>query len=166
MDLSVYVAQLAALPIASAQAPAAADEDRTAKIQVGAWFLSPWNPEAAPANFVKANRKGWWVGPQNNKEPLDAQYIDQETGLPHSLPPGSFVTSQYFWNQFGFDGTWVLEAVGDARISAGLVRKQRRISKNRVEFVNDKGSKPVMYIQIDRIGDGRTSGYPTLSKGR
>ena len=151
---ALCLAQLFALPLAVAQEPGVEDDGRSAKIQVGAWFLSPWNPEAAPANFVKANRKSWWVGPHNNKEPLDARYIDPETGLPHSLPRGSFVTSEYFWNQTGFDGAWVLEAIGDARISAGLVRNQKRISKNRVEFVIAKGAKPVMYIQIDRIGAG------------
>ena len=138
-------------PRASAQ-PAA--DDRTAKIQAGAWFLAHWNIEAAPANFFHTHVQKWHVGSPKNKKLADPQFIDSATGLPHSLPRGTVLTTGYFWNVAGFEGTWILEAVGDARISAVLARKQRRISKNRIEIVNDASFKPVMYVQIDHIGKG------------
>ncbi len=138
----------------NAQQAEPAVDQRKAKIQAGAWFLAPWNSEAAPANFFRANKGQWFDGPPNNKKPLDRQYIDPATGLPQSLPHGSIVYSPYMWNVAGFDGTWVLEAIGDVRISAGLARNQRRISKNRVEFVNDPSFRPVLLIEIHQIGKG------------
>lgn len=129
-------------------------DQRNAKIQVGPWFLWSSNMEAGPANFFHATNRKWHEGPPNNKKPLDPQYINVETGLPHSLPSGAIATTAYFWNVAGFEGTWILEAIGDARISAGLARKQRRISKNRVEITNDTSFQPVLYVQLDHIGKG------------
>ncbi len=146
------------------QAQTEGADQRAAKIQGGPWFLSPWNIESAPANFMHANTMLWWEGPPNNKKRLDAQYISSETGLPHSLPRGTFATTAYYWNVAGFDGTWVLEAIGDARVSPGLARNQRRISKKRVEFVNDPSFRPVLYIQIDSIGKGGLQGIRLYRK--
>ncbi len=127
------------------------------KFQGGPWFMRRWNTEGAPANLFKCNIGNWFVGDRTANLKLDEQYIDQATGMPMQIPAGvSKISSDYYFDRpTGFEGHWVVEAIGDNPIiSAGLMPNVNKISDARFEFVVDGSFKPVLTVVIDAIGPG------------
>ena len=121
-------------------------EEAGAQLQVGPWSMASWNIELPTVNYLNSVKAGWRSGDPLKGEPLLADDIDKNTGLPKRMR-GRAVNSEYIFGTQqplqGLAGDWVMEVDGEATVKPGLASHRVRINKYRFEW--------------DRTADGRKS---------
>ncbi len=125
------------------------------KIQAGPWFMAPWNLEMPTANYLSSGAGVWAYGNPDSGDHLPWSDIDLQTGLPRTIQSGKEAYTQYYFSHGSapgeFAGNWVLEAVGDAQVTAVHAENVTQVAPGRYEFSFSASSSPIT-VKVSSVG--------------
>jgi len=148
----------------------AAERERNYQLQLGLGFAAPFNLEEPFIDLAKTRNATWQFGLGgqkriNNKEALDAGYLDPKTYMPtRKSRQTSYAAVAVFMpnaNRYAqyYAGDYVLDWTGEA---FGFMQRwpksfERRRTDNRVEFSMPAAGAKGGALRFSNIGDGFTS---------